>query len=289
MKKISYSINCGGRMLDLSVPRVMGILNATPDSFYAASRTPDADGLVERARQMTAHGADILDVGACSTRPQAQPVDEQEEMRRLRLVLAPLRQALPEAVVSIDTFRASVAKMCVEEYGADIINDISGGQLDPQMYCTVARLGVPYVLTHNRCTPDGTNLDTRYDDLMLEVLLYFAERLQALRDLGQKDIVIDPGFGFAKGLDDNYRLLARLEQLQVFELPVLVGVSRKRMVREPLAGWSENSANADARVLNATTAVHALALSKGVSILRVHDVLPARDCIDLFRKAQPSE
>ena len=251
--ELQYSINCNGRLMDLDVPRVMGILNVTPDSFYAESRKQTEKDIMERTRQMVEEGAHIIDIGACSTRPGADCPDEKEEIRRLRIALQPLRKAYPDVVVSVDTFRASVARMCVEEYNADIINDISGGQFDNEMFDTVAQLGVPYILTHTKGTPDHMQDHPHYNDLMHELLTYFAEKVQQLRDRGQKDIIIDPGFGFGKSLDHNYLLLQKMEQLKLLELPVLVGCSRKRMIYNLLGITPEQS-------LNGTSVVNTIAL-----------------------------
>ena len=279
--ELQYSINCNGRLMDLDVPRVMGILNVTPDSFYAESRKQTEKDIMERTRQMVEEGAHIIDIGACSTRPGADCPDEKEEIRRLRIALQPLRKAYPDVVVSVDTFRASVARMCVEEYNADIINDISGGQFDNEMFDTVAQLGVPYILTHTKGTPDHMQDHPHYNDLMHELLTYFAEKVQQLRDRGQKDIIIDPGFGFGKSLHHNYLLLQKMEQLKLLELPVLVGCSRKRMIYNLLGITPEQS-------LNGTSVVNTIALTKGANILRVHDVKAAKECIDIYCKTNPT-
>lgn len=255
---MNHLINVRGQLLDLSTPQVMGILNATPDSFYAASRQTTDEGIAARARQIVAEGATIIDVGACSTRPGAAPVGEDEELRRLQQALAIVRREQPDAVVSVDTFRPAVARMAVEQFGADIINDVSPS---PEMFRMVARLGVPYVLTS--CEPN-----------LRQMLLTFAAQVQQLRDLGQKDIIIDPGFGFGKTLEENYQVLSVMERLQVMELPVLVGVSRKSMIYRLLGQSPDES-------LGGTTVLNTVALMKGASILRVHDVKAAADCIRL--------
>ncbi len=260
MQTLDYTLNVGGRLLSLDVPRVMGILNLTPDSFYAASRSQTEADVRHRARQIVDEGGSIIDVGACSTRPGSTAATEEEETERLRQGLTWVRREVPDAVLSVDTFRASVAKMSVEEFGAAIVNDVSGGEADPEMYPTVARLGVPYVLTFPRANGIHT---------------YLAERVQQLRDLGQKDIVLDPGFGFGKDVADNYRLLSSLETLKVLGLPLLVGVSRKRMVWQ-LLGTSPEEA------LNGTTVVHTLCLVKGCAqLLRVHDVREAVEAVKI--------
>ena len=271
---LPYIINVRGKLMDLSEPQVMGILNVTPDSFYAASRTETEVAIRERVRQIVYEGGTMIDVGAYSSRPGADDVSTAEEMERLRRGMKVVREEAPEMPVSIDTFRADVAKMAVEELGADIINDISGGELDPEMFPTVAKLGVPYILMHMKGTPQTMQAAPHYDDLMKEVMLYFAEKIQKLRDLGQKDIILDPGYGFAKTLAHNYELLKHQDMLQVFELPILVGFSRKSMIYKLL-----NCTPAEA--LNGTTVLNTIALTKGASILRVHDVKEAKEVVKL--------
>ncbi|MBO4673002.1 MAG: dihydropteroate synthase [Bacteroidaceae bacterium] len=272
-----YTINVRGRLFDLSTPQVMGILNVTPDSFYAASRMETEEAIRMRVRQIVEEGATMIDVGAYSSRPGADDVSAEEEMARLRRGMTVLREEAPDVVVSVDTFRADVAKMCVEELGVDVVNDISGGELDKAMFQMVAKLGVPYILMHMKGTPQTMQEAPRYDDLMKEVMLYFAEKIQKLRDLGQKDIILDPGYGFAKTLDHNYELLHHQEMLNVFELPILVGVSRKSMIYR-LLGNTPNEA------LNGTTMLNTIALQKGASILRVHDVKEAVEVVTLYQK-----
>ena len=276
----TYTINVNGTLMDLSTPRVMGIVNVTPDSFFAGSRTQTEADIARRVEQLLTEGADILDLGGYSSRPGAADVSPAEECERLRLGLSVIRRVCPDAVVSVDTFRADVARMCVEEYGAAIINDISGGELDAEMFPTVARLGVPYILMHMQGTPQTMQDKPRYDDLLRDVFLYFARKVQQLRDLGQKDIILDPGFGFGKTLEDNYTLLAHLEEFaSVFQLPVLVGVSRKSMITK-LLGITP------AEALNGTTVLNTLCLTKGAAILRVHDVRPAVEAVRLVRAMQ---
>lgn len=267
-----YTINCRGRLVSLDTPQVMGILNLTPDSFYAASRQQDEEAIARRCRQIAAEGGSMIDVGAYSSRPGADDVSAGEEMERLRRGLAVVRRELPDAIVSVDTFRADVARMCVEEYGADIINDISGGQLDRQMFGTVARLGVPYILMHMKGEPQTMQQAPAYDDLLREVMIYFAERVLRLRELGVKDIIADPGFGFGKTLAHNYELMAHLEEFRMLEVPLLVGVSRKSMIYKLLGGGPEEA-------LNGTTVLNTIALMKGAHILRVHDVHPAAEAV----------
>ena len=279
---VPYTLNVRGRLFNLSTPQVMGILNVTPDSFYAASRVETEESIRVRVRQIVAEGGSMIDVGAYSSRPGADDVSAEEEMERLRRGVRIVREEAPEVPVSIDTFRADVAKMAIEELGADIINDISGGELDKRMFATVAKLGVPYILMHMKGTPQTMQQAPHYDDLMKEVLLYFVEKIQQLRDLGQKDIIIDPGYGFAKTLDHNYELLQHQDMLQVFELPILVGVSRKSMIYR-LLGCTPDEA------LNGTTVVNTIALQKGASILRVHDVKEAVEVVTLYQKTVNSK
>ena len=271
---LPYTINVRGRLLDLSEPQVMGILNVTPDSFYAGSRMETEEAIRARVRQIVEEGGDMIDIGAYSSRPGAADVSAKEEMERLERGMKILREEAPEIPVSVDTFRADVAKMCIEELGVDIINDISGGELDKAMFPTVAKLGVPYILMHMKGTPQTMQQAPYYDDLMKEVMLYFAEKIQQLRDLGQKDIILDPGYGFAKTLAHNYELLQHQEMLQVFELPLLVGVSRKSMIYKLLNCTPDEA-------LNGTTVLNTIALQKGASILRVHDVKVAKEVVKI--------
>ena len=273
----SCSLNVRGHLLDLSKPQVMGILNVTPDSFYAESRMKTEEAIRRRVRQIVEEGGSMIDVGAYSSRSGADDVSADEEMARLKRGMKIVREEAPEIPVSVDTFRADVAKMCIEELGADIINDISGGELDKEMFHTVAKLGVPYILMHMKGTPQTMQEAPHYDDLMKEVMLYFSEKIQQLRDLGQKDIILDPGYGFAKTLDHNYELLVHQEMLSIFALPLLVGVSRKSMIYK-LLGCTPDEA------LNGTTALNTIALHKGASILRVHDVKEAVEVVRIVTK-----
>ncbi len=275
---LNYTINANGQLIDLGTPQVMGILNVTPDSFYSGSRKQTETEIAERVEQILAEGGQMIDIGAYSSRPNADDVSTKEEMERLRRGLRILREKAPDAIVSVDTFRADVAKMCVEEYGVQIVNDISGGELDKEMFHTVARLGVPYVLMHMKGTPQTMQEAPHYDDLMKEILLYFAEKIQQLRDLGQKDIILDPGFGFAKTLEHNYELLSHLEALQIFELPILVGVSRKSMIYNLLGTTAQEA-------LNGTTVLNTICLMKGcANILRVHDVKECVEAVEIYKE-----
>ena len=275
----TYSLNLNGRLVLIDRPWVMGIINVTPDSFYSASRVNDEAALVERVRQMVADGADVLDVGACSTRPDSQSVDAQGEMQRLQWALAVIRREAPDVLISVDTFRADVARRCVEQWGADIINDISGGTLDEEMFSTVASLGVPYVLTHTRGTPATMSSMTDYGDVAADVLEWMARRIDELRQMGVADVIADPGFGFAKDVEQNYRLLTCLDAFHALNAPLLVGVSRKRMVYMPL-GITPDEA------LNGTTVVNTMALERGAHILRVHDVKAAVQAVTLTAMAR---
>lgn len=270
----SYTINVRGRLLDLSTPLVMGILNATPDSFYSGSRVQTDEQIALRARQIVEEGGAMIDLGAYSSRPGAADVSAEEETERLRRAMAIIRRVYPDIPVSIDTFRAEVARRCIEDFGADIINDISGGQLDGEMFSTVARLNVPYILMHMRGTPQTMQQQTDYNDVTAEVLRYFGEKVDLLHSMGVKDIVLDPGYGFAKTLEQNYELLACQQVFEVLGLPILVGVSRKSMICKTL-GCTPDEA------LNGTTVLHALALQRGANILRVHDVRQAVEAVKL--------
>lgn len=262
------TLNLRGRLLELHEPQIMGILNVTPDSIFSESRTPDEEHIAQRVKQMMNDGADMIDIGGYSSRPGANDVSTEEEMNRLRRGLRIIRKLYPDVPVSVDTFRADVARMCIEEEGADIINDISGGMMDRQMFRTVAQLHVPYIMMHMQGTPDSMQLAPHYDNLRQEVMLYFAERIDRLCQMGVKDIIVDPGFGFGKTMEHNYELMAHLEDFHVFGLPLLVGISRKSMIYKLLGGTPQTS-------LNGTTVLNTIALTKGAHILRVHDVKEA--------------
>ena len=269
-------INVKGRLLDLATPQVMGILNVTPDSFYSDSRMQTEEDIAARARQIIDEGASIIDIGAYSSRPNAEHISAEEEMRRLRTGLEILNRNHPDAVISVDTFRADVAEQCVKEYGVAIINDIAAGEMDDRMFRTVAELKVPYIMMHMQGTPQNMQNEPHYDNLIKEVFMYFARKVQQLRDLGVKDIILDPGFGFGKTLEHNYELMAHLEEFSIFELPLLVGVSRKSMNYKLLGGTPQDS-------LNGTTVLDTIALMKGAHILRVHDVAEAVRTVELYR------
>lgn len=276
---MDYTINVHGHLLNLKKPIVMGILNATPDSFYADSRVESDDAIAARANEIISEGGTIIDVGAFSTRPGGKEVTQDEEMRRLRKALRIVRREQPNAVISIDTFRSDVAKMTVEEFGADIINDVSEGGITgivdtpmnekQNIFATVAKLQVPYILMSVK-----SNLK--------EMMIAFAKEVQQLRDLGQKDIILDPGFGFGKTIDENYAVLKEMRKLEVFELPLLAGMSRKRMI------WQLFGTSAD-EALNGTTIVDTIALMNGASILRVHDVKEAVETVKIYLKIKNKE
>lgn len=276
------SINVNGRLLDLSSPKVMGIVNVTPDSFYTSSRVGDEAVLRCRVEQMRAEGADMIDIGACSTRPGADVVAPDEEMKRLEWALKTVCSEWPEAIISVDTFRSEVAKMSVEEYGAAIVNDISAGDLDGNMFDTVARMRVPYIIMHMKGRPSTMQQAPKYADVVSEVVMYLAGKVAALRERGVADIIIDPGFGFGKTLEHNYELLAHLSALHELECPLLVGMSRKSMVYRLLEQTPEEA-------LNGTTVVNTMALLQGANILRVHDVRAAVEAVRICEKMKEQQ
>lgn len=263
-----HTLNLRGKLYPLDEPQIMGILNVTPDSFFAESRTSDNEQIAARVKQMMDEGADMIDIGGYSSRSGADDVSPQEEMERLRRGLRIVRKLYPDVPISVDTFRADVARMCIEEEGADLINDIAAGMMDRQMFKTVARLGVPYIMMHMQGTPETMQLDPHYNNLRREVMLYFAERIDRLCQMGANDIIIDPGFGFGKTVEHNYELMNHLEDFSVFNLPILVGISRKSMIYKLIGGTPQTS-------LNGTTVLNTIALTKGAHILRVHDVKQA--------------
>jgi dihydropteroate synthase len=278
-QSFSKYINVNGRLLDLSYPQVMGILNVTPDSFYAGCRAETEIAIADRARQILEEGASIIDIGAYSSRPNAEHISAEEELNRLRPALKILNKNHPDAIISVDTFRADVAEVCVKEYGVAIINDIAGGEMDKKMFNTVANLQVPYIMMHMQGTPQDMQLTPHYDNILKDTFLYFAEKVQKLRDNGLNDIILDPGFGFGKTLDHNYELLSHLEEFSIFELPLLVGVSRKSMITKLLGITSDEA-------LNGTTILNTIALEKGADILRVHDVKEAVQVVKIVEKCR---
>ena len=274
---LNRTINIKGDLFPLDRPVVMGILNVTPDSFFAGSRKRTEAEIAARIEEILAQGGDWIDIGGYSSRPDATPVTADEEMRRLELGLEILSRDYPSVPVSVDTFRADVARCCVEKYGVAMINDISAGELDPEMFRTVADLKVPYIMMHMRGTPQTMASLTDYTNLMDEIMLYFAEKVRQLCLMGVSDLILDPGFGFSKTLEQNYELMAHLRECGIFDLPILVGISRKRMIYQLLGGTPEES-------LNGTTALHAYALLNGADILRVHDVKEAVEVVRIVQK-----
>lgn len=273
----SKTINIKGQLLSLDEPQVMGILNVTPDSFYAGSREQTEAAIIDRIETILREGASIIDVGGYSSRPDAAEVSETEEMQRLEMALQPLLQHYPDVVVSVDTFRSSVARQCVEKYGVSMINDISGGELDERMFDTVAQLRVPYIMMHMRGTPQTMQQQTDYEDVTADLLKYFSQKLERLFRLGVNDVILDPGFGFSKTLTQNYELMRHLGDFRILGLPLLVGVSRKSMIYKLLETTPEES-------LNGTTVLHAYALLQGADILRVHDVRAAKEAIRIVQQ-----
>ena len=272
-----YTINVNGRLLMLDKPKVMGILNLSEDSFYSSVSAPTREKVFSRVEKILSEGTDIIDVGACSTRPGSTGVTLEEEMQALRMALPIIRELSPEAVVSVDTYRADVAAMCVEEYGVSMINDISAGEMDKRMFDTIARLRVPYIMMHMQGTPDTMQVNPHYTDVVDEVVTYLARRSNELHDRGVADVIVDPGFGFGKTLEHNYQLMSRLEEFHLLEMPLLVGISRKSMIYSLLNTTPEDS-------LNGTTVLNTIALMKGAHILRVHDVKACRESVDMMEK-----
>lgn len=278
-----HTLNVQGKLLDLSAPLVMGILNLTPDSFFqpeGRSGIPGIDQVLKEAEQMLKDGATILDLGAYSSRPGAEHIPAEEELNRLLPAVKAIRQNFPEAIISADTFRAAVAEAAIAE-GAQLINDISAGEMDTEMFATVARLKAPYILMHMQGTPQTMQESPHYKDLIAEVLTYFIQKIKKLNDLGLSDLIIDPGFGFGKTLEHNYELLNKLDTFHILGYPLLAGVSRKSMIYKLLGGTA-----ADA--LNGTTVANTVALMKGAKILRVHDVKPAAEAVKLIHQLKHS-
>ena len=270
------TINCKGQLIDLSKPKVMGILNLTPNSFFDGGKYLDEAAIVTQVQKMLSEGATFIDIGAYSSKPNAEFVSVEEELSRIVPVMELLVRQFPAILISTDTFRSEVAEACIQK-GASLINDISAGKLDDKMLGIIAKYKVPYVMMHMRGTPQTMSTLTAYDDVVKEVLFYFSERIAAARNLGINDVIVDPGFGFAKTLQQNYKKKKKLELFQQLNLPVLVGISRKSMIYKIL----NNSANES---LNGTTALNTIALYKGASILRVHDVKEAMECVALFNQ-----
>ncbi|KAF5078234.1 Dihydropteroate synthase [anaerobic digester metagenome] len=271
------SININGELLDFSTPLVMGILNVTPDSFYSGSRKQSEEEIVGRVCQIIEEGGKIVDIGGQSTTPTSTLIPAKEELKRLEPILRLIRKEFPNTILSIDTFYSEVARPAVEKYGVNIINDISGGQIDDNMFETVARLNVPYILMHMRGTPQTMQQHTHYDNFIQDILYYFSEKISKLNLLGVNDIIIDPGFGFSKTTDQNYQLMAYLKYFNIFDVPILVGISRKSMIYKLLECTPQES-------LNGTSALNTFALLSGANILRVHDVKEAVECVKIVEK-----
>ncbi len=274
------TINCKGSLIDVRQSKVMGILNITPDSFYDGGKYKDENSILSRVEKMLSEGATFIDVGAYSSRPGADAVSETEELHRIIPIVKLLVNRIPAINLSVDTFRSEVARQCILN-GAAMINDISGGTLDTEMLPTVAKLKVPYIMMHMRGTPQNMQKNTSYNDVLKEILFYFSERVHSARVLGIKDIIIDPGFGFAKTLEQNYELLQNMDLLKTLNLPILAGISRKSMIYKTLNTDAENA-------LNGTTALNMIALRQGANILRVHDVKEAIECTVLMKQLRSS-
>ena len=271
----SQTINIKGNLIDLATPLVMGIVNVTPDSFYSGSRKQSEKEIVERVQQIINEGGTIIDIGGQSTAPSSTLHTVEEELERIQPALSIIQREFPDAVLSIDTFYSEVAKKAVEKYGVAIINDISGGQIDEKMFTTVAELNVPYVLMHMRGLPQTMQQFTTYDNFIEDIIFYFSEKIAHLNGLGVNDIIVDPGFGFSKTLKQNYELMAHLKYLDIFETPLMVGISRKSMTYRLLETDVDSS-------LNGTTALNTYALESGANILRVHDIKQAVECVKII-------
>ncbi|OAE93302.1 dihydropteroate synthase [Flavobacterium psychrophilum] len=268
------TINCKGQLIDLSTPKVMGILNVTPDSFYDGGRFVSEKNVLIQVENMLQDGANFIDIGGQSSKPKAAIVSIDEELKRVVSIVDLILKKFPETMISIDTFNSKVAQIAVEN-GAAIINDISAGNLDDNMFETIAKLQVPYIMMHMRGTPQTMQEMTNYDDLLKDILFYFSEKVAKARSFGINDLIIDPGFGFAKTLEQNFELLNKLELFEMLELPILVGVSRKSMIYKTLETTPENA-------LNGTSVLNTISLTKGGNILRVHDVKEAVECVKLY-------
>lgn len=270
------TINCKGQLIDLTMPKVMGILNVTPNSFYDGGMYKSSSEMLTKVGKMLSDGATFIDVGAYSSKPSAEYVSEEEELQRIIPIINLILEYYPETLLSIDTFRSEVAKVCIEN-GAAIINDISAGNLDDKMLETVAKYNVPYIMMHMRGTPETMQKMTTYDDIVKEILFYFSDKVAKSRSYGINDLIIDPGFGFAKTLDQNYEVLQKMELFEILELPLLAGFSRKSMIYKTLQSSADEA-------LNGTTVLNTVALTKGAKILRVHDVKEAMECVTLYKK-----
>lgn len=275
-------INAGGKLIDLIVPKVMGIINITPDSFYHGSRATEEKDIISAALKMAGDGADILDIGGCSSRPDADDIPVEVEKKRVLNAIKLIRKELPEIIISIDTFRSEIAREAVIEYGAQMINDISGGDADEQMFTVVTELNVPYILMHMKGNPRTMQNNPEYDDVVADILRWFGNRIVKLQNAGVKDIIIDPGFGFGKTIRHNFEMLDRLSDFFIAGLPLLVGISRKSMIWKPLS-------LSPGEALNGTSVLHAVALLKGADIIRVHDVREAAQAVRLIQMLKNRE
>jgi dihydropteroate synthase len=269
------TIRCNGTLVDLSYPLVMGILNVTPDSFYDGGKYVSEEAIQNRIDQIVNEGASIIDVGACSSRPGAIVVTETEELKRLMPVLGMIRKSYPKLIISVDTYRSGVAKSAIRDWNADIINDISAGEFDKQMFDVIAKYNVPYIMMHMKGTPQTMQINPLYYDLIKEMILYFICKINRMKILGICDIIIDPGFGFGKTISNNFKILNRLEEFKIFNLPILIGLSRKSMIYKTL-NITANDAS------NGSTVLNTIALMKGASILRTHDVKESIQLIKLY-------
>jgi len=270
-----YTLNCRGKLINLSTPKIMGVLNVTPDSFFDGGKYETEKEILKRTEQIVKEGASIVDIGAYSSRPGADNISSEEELKRLNNSLKIVRKNFPDAIISVDTFRSEIARTVVKDYEVDIINDITAGEADNDMFETIAELRVPYIMMHIKGTPQNMQINPKYDNLIEDIIKHLSEKLQKIKLLGISDVIIDPGFGFGKTLEHNYQLLNRLDDFKIFQLPILVGLSRKSMIYKALGTTSPDA-------LNGTTALNTIALMKGVDILRVHDVKEANEVIQLF-------
>jgi dihydropteroate synthase len=270
------TINCKGQLIDLATPKVMGILNVTPNSFFDGGKYKNDNEILSRVEKMLTEGATFIDIGAYSSKPSAEYVSEEEELQRIVPIVQLILEHFEDTLISIDTFRSEVAKACIEN-GAAIINDISAGNLDTEMLPTIAKYNVPYIMMHMRGTPQTMQTMTNYENIVKEILFYFSERIAKARSLGINDLIVDPGFGFAKTLEQNYEVLQKMELFEMLELPLLTGISRKSMIYKTLHSSAEEA-------LNGTTVLNTISLTKGAKILRVHDVKEAMECVTLFNK-----
>ncbi len=273
------TINCNGKLLNFAKPLIMGVINVTSDSFFEGSKYNSEQEIIERVKQIISEGGDIIDIGAYSSRPGAENISEDEELEKLIFALEIINKNFENLIISVDTFRANIAKIVVEKHNVSILNDISAGELDCEMFKTIAGLNVPYIMMHMKGNPQNMQKNPVYDDIIKEITLFFAKKLKKLQFLGVKDVIIDPGFGFGKTLEHNYEILKRLNELKIFELPILAGLSRKSMISKLLETTPENS-------LNGTTVLNTIALQNGANILRVHDVLEAKQVAVLHSAAK---